>query len=150
MATWQNNLNNLLNMHGHYPFQKWNDQLYRCCRSWADIANDKRGFSVSVTTQYPLAVSLTVKLSERPLTSFMCQLQYKAEEGCAPCLVIKTVKSFDYAGYVNSLPEDDKMPFYRWEEDEISGEEIFQEGFIAETITIEFSKYLDATGNSIY
>jgi hypothetical protein len=77
-------------------------------------------------------------------------MNYKADEGGEPCFIIKSVKSFDYAGYMRSLPNDDTLPFYTWEEDEISGEEIFREGFISETITIAFSKYLDATGNSIY
>lgn len=83
-------------------------------------------------------------------TSFMCHMHYKAEEGCEPYFIIKSVKSFDYAGYMRVLPNDDTMPFYIWEEDEISGEEIFREGFISETITIAFSKYLAATGSSIY
>ena len=149
MATWQNNLNSLLNTHGHYPFQKWNDQLYRWCRSWADIINDNRGFSGSVTTQYPLSVTITVKRNGMSTTSFMCQMHYQAEEGGEPCFIIKSVKSFDYAGYMRALPNDDTMPFYTWEEDEISGEEILREGFILETITIAFCKYLDATGNFI-
>ncbi len=150
MATWQNNLTSLLSIHGHYPFQKWNNQLYRWCRSWADIVNDNRGFSGSVTTQYPLSVTITVKRNGMSTTSFMCQMHYQAEEGGEPCFIIKSVKSFDYAGYMRALPNDDTLPFYTWAEDEISGEEIFREGFISETITIAFSKYLDATGNSIY
>ncbi len=150
MATWQNNLTSLLSLHGHYPFQKLNDQLYRWCRSWADIVNDNRGFSSSVTTQYPLSVTINVKRIGMSTTSFMCQMHYKAAEGGDPYFIIKSVKSFDYVGYMRALPNDDTMPYYTWEEDEISGEEIFREGFILETITLAFCKYLDATGNSIY
>jgi hypothetical protein len=149
MATWQNNLNTLLNSRGNYPFQKWNDQLYHWCRSWADILNDNRGFSATVTTQYPLSVTITVKRNGMSTTSFICQIYYRGEEGCEPSMVINSVKSFDYAGYVRALPNDDTLPFYSWDNDEISGEEIFHEGFITETITIAFSKYLDATGNTI-
>ncbi len=150
MANWHNNLNTLLNAHGHYPVQKWNDQLYRWCHSWADIVNDNRGFSATVTTQYPLSVAITVKRNGMSTTSFMCQMHYKADEGGEPCFIIRNVKCFDFAGYIRSLPNDDTLPFYTWEEDEITGEEIFREGFISETITIAFSKYLYATGNSIY
>lgn len=145
MADWKSNLNQLLNMHGNYPFQKWNDQLYSLCRSWADFVNDRSGISASVSTTYPLEVVLTVKHNERPLSSFICHLSYKAEERCEPSLFIKSVNSFDYAGYVHALPDGDIKLFYVWDEDEISGEEIFQQGFIAELITIAFKKYLAAT-----
>jgi hypothetical protein len=59
-------------------------------------------------------------------------------------LRIQTPKGFNFRSYLMNLPESDesKLEYYIWDMDEILGDEIFQEGFVLQTLNIAFRKYI--------
>jgi hypothetical protein len=143
MKNWKENLKMSLNNHGYHPKDEWKKQLYAWCREWINEVNKLDGLCATVTSDY-FIVSIEVIRNGFYTTSFLIKLNYFVDDKGVVFLNIQSVISFDFRGYLMNLPESDfnKLDYYKWDNDEISGDEIFHEGFVLQTITIAFQKYL--------
>lgn len=149
---WKQNLQILMQMHGNYPEKQWYNNLQDWGRTWTNFVREN-GFDTKVSTSYPNKVVITAKKHSIDTTSFICELQYKISDSNQPVLSVKSVKSFDFGTYIRAtigdLPtaaesdEERKEQCYEWDEFDIDGaDQIFEEGFVMETINLAFARYL--------
>ncbi len=146
MDNWKNNLKNLMGNFGHHPIEKWNDNLCKSCIQWVKTIKEGKGLSAKLHAGYEdgnKLFQITVQRNGLSVSDFICRIQYRIDDSGAVSLMFKAVSDCNYAGYMLANAEDDKEKFYHWTIDEVSGIEIFEEGYILETVTIAFSRYLD-------
>ena len=143
MKNWKENLKMSMNDHGLYPKDEWKKQLFVWCKEWCSEVNKLDGLCASLSSEYN-GVSIKVNRNGFYTTSFICKMNYFLDEDSQIKFRIQTPKGFDYRSYIMNLPESDerKLQYYIWDMDEISGYEIFQEGFVLQTLNIAFRKYL--------
>lgn len=143
MKNWKENLRISMNDHGFHPKEEWKKQLFVWGKEWCSEVNKLDGLRASLSSEYN-GVSIKVYRNGFYTTSFICKMNYILDEDNQIKLRIQTPKGFDYRSYIMNLPESDesKLQYYIWDMDEISGDEIFQEGFVLQTLNIAFRKYI--------
>jgi hypothetical protein len=146
MSNWKENLNIMLAMNGCHPVERWNETLFKWCRNWTRVIAESQGMSASVSTTFEggaKATIIKVRKDGLCVTDFLCQLQYKVNESGELSFYMRSVTGMDYHGFILKGNMDNKEQYYLWESDENTEDLIFEEGYIMETITLSFRKYLD-------